>query len=624
MHIAVGAMIGNISGRAAGCNWRAITLFALSGLCAPVPSMAQPTFNPGDQNLQAEPVQEQPAEVSRRVQRLGDVLGEPEWKPELSVPGQAGVLPYTSRLPDEQQQRQLLDLLARLAENPGDEAAAAALDLLLDDVVDQADKAIDDVQLDKAGNLLAIVVTVDPHHAGLDAVRARLVGLGEVAGQLVEARKALEEGRVYQPDNHSAWYYYRSALDQSPDNEAALRGLQVVQQHMIARSMEFAEELDFDSADRLLEEAAFVRDDPEAIQRARLEMDQVRSRRAEQLESNAVLAMDSGDFAGAERALIDLIALGGQEVMINQLRRRLEEARVYGGFQPGQIIRDHFLTQGKWAPDAVILLAGSFLMGSPPFEEGRQENEGPQHRVTFRRGFAIGQKEVSVAQFRMFVDQSGYRTDAERAGESTIYNHFSGRLTRKQGVNWALDYEGKPAGASDPVVHVSWNDAQAYADWLARGTGKAYRLPTEAEFEYALRGGSVTRFWWGDGSPNRVVENLTGEGDTSRSQRSWTVAFSGYTDKHWGPAPVGSFEPNPFGLFDMGGNVGEWTRDCWHDTYIRAPVDGSAWINPGCTDRVIRGGYWASSPEQTRSAFRLFAKAAHHDARIGFRIARDL
>jgi formylglycine-generating enzyme required for sulfatase activity len=121
-----------------------------------------------------------------------------------------------------------------------------------------------------------------------------------------------------------------------------------------------------------------------------------------------------------------------------------------------------------------------------------------------------------------------------------------------------------------------------------------------------------------------VVENLTGSGDVSRSRRSWSVAFENYDDEHWGPAEVGSFKPNPFGLYDIGGNVGEWVRDCWHETYLRAPTDGSAWVNPGCGQRVIRGGYWASSPAQTRAAFRLFARPDHSDARVGFRIARDL
>jgi len=174
------------------------------------------------------------------------------------------------------------------------------------------------------------------------------------------------------------------------------------------------------------------------------------------------------------------------------------------------------------------------------------------------------------------------------------------------------------------VVHVSWRDAQAYVNWLAQGTGKPYRLPSEAEFEYALRGGKSTRYWWGGGAPRRIVENITGEGDISRNHRNWSTSFKGYTDHFWGPAPVGSFEPSPYGLFDIGGNVGEWVMDCWHDTYMRAPVDGSGWVNPGCKLRVIRGGYWASSPEQTRSAFRLSARPDSHDARIGFRVARDL
>jgi formylglycine-generating enzyme required for sulfatase activity len=161
-------------------------------------------------------------------------------------------------------------------------------------------------------------------------------------------------------------------------------------------------------------------------------------------------------------------------------------------------------------------------------------------------------------------------------------------------------------------------------EWLARGTGKSYRLPSEAEFEYALRAGTSTQYWWGDGSPPKPMENLTGEHDISRGRRQWSTYFKGYGDDFWGPAPVASFGANPFGLYDIGGNVGEWVRDCWHDTYLRAPADGSAWVNPGCKLRVVRGGFWASSPDQVRSAFRLSASPDRRDARIGFRIARDL
>jgi formylglycine-generating enzyme required for sulfatase activity len=174
------------------------------------------------------------------------------------------------------------------------------------------------------------------------------------------------------------------------------------------------------------------------------------------------------------------------------------------------------------------------------------------------------------------------------------------------------------------VVHVSWNDATAYVRWLASGTGKPYRLPSESEFEYALRAGRAAVYWWGDGVPPKALENLTGERDVSPRRRQWSTYFEGYEDGYWGPAPVGSFEGNPFGLNDMAGNVGEWVQDCWHDTFMRAPVDGSAWLNPGCRLRTIRGGYWASSPDQARAAYRLSANPDRHDARIGFRIARDL
>jgi formylglycine-generating enzyme required for sulfatase activity len=441
---------------------------------------------------------------------------------------------------------------------------------------------------------------------------------------LAAARQAEDADRIDQPAGDSAWFYYRKALDLDPQNEAAMAGLQRVQRAMVENARFYAKELDFETADRLLDEAALVWDNPQYIEQSRQEMAAFRTDYAAKLEIQAVTAMDAGRFKEAERVLIELVALGGMDSMVNQLRRRMEEARVYGGLKPGQIIRDHFVNQGFWTPDSVIVRAGSGKVGSSAFEEGRRDNEGPEHRVTLRRGFAIGRTEVTVGQFRVFVEKTGYKTDAEKHGESTVYDEHSGRLTAREGINWKMDYEGKRADDNLPVVHVSWNDATAYTKWLSRGTGKPYRLPSEAEFEYALRAGSTSRYWWGDGSPAMVVENLTGDRDTSRGRRQWDAAFENYGDRYWGPAPVASFEPNPFGLQDMGGNVGEWVLDCWHDTYIRAPVDGSAWINPGCAMRVIRGGFWASSPDQARSAFRLSAKPERRDARIGFRIARDL
>jgi formylglycine-generating enzyme required for sulfatase activity len=441
---------------------------------------------------------------------------------------------------------------------------------------------------------------------------------------LAAALKAEQEGRIDQPPGDCAWFHYRSVLDIDPANLAADEGLRRVQDHMIESALQQAREMDYESAERILEDAALVREDPSAIEQASDTIRDIRQQRASELEISAVQAMDSGDFDRAERALVGLIALGDMDTTVAQLRRRMEEARIYGGFKPGQTIRDHFMNRATWTPDSVIVTAGSFVMGSSVFQEGRDENEGPEHRVTFRRGFAIGRTEVTVEQFRTFVEHTGYKTDAEKLGDSMMYDHRSGRLAEGENISWKVDYEGRKSRDDEPVVHVSWNDARAYARWLADGTGKPYRLPSEAEFEYTLRGGHATPYWWGDGAPDRAVENLTGERDVSRSQRQWSTYFEGYSDRYWGPAPVASFEPNPYGVYDIAGNVSEWVMDCWHSTYLRAPTDGSAWLNPGCKLRVVRGGSWASSPDQTRATYRVSAKPSHRDARVGFRIARDL
>lgn len=603
-------------------------LCLVAGLLVSSPFALAQEANLGDvpEAIDIAEVEETKDETSdeRRVQRLGDVVGENEFELELSVPKAPGQLAPDIRLPDEKQQQQLQDLLTQLANNPGDAAAQGRLKVLLDQVIADANTAIDNNDRKSAAERLVVVAAVNPDHPGLAHTQERLGDMNRVEGQLEAARRAMTDNRIDQPDNNSAWFFFRRVLDSSPENIEAQEGLASVQKYIVDRALEEAKAFDFDSAVRSLEDAQLVWDDPQLVEQARDRVEQIKDGRAGVLEESAVKSMDSGEFDAAERYLIDLVALGGQDERINALRRRLEEARIYGGFKPGQIIRDHFMKGGTWAPESVVVLAGSFMMGSTEFDQGRVENEIPEHRVTFRRGFAIGQREVSVAEFRAFVNQTKYRTDAERFGTSTVYDQHSGRLMSMSDVNWQMDYEGNPANPTDPVIHISWNDANAYTEWLARGTGKPYRLPSESEFEYALRGGTTTKYWWGNGSPGTLVENLTGDGDGSRGRRRWSVAFPGYSDKYWGPAPVASFVPNPFGLYDIGGNVAEWVRDCWHDSYVRAPLDGSAWINPGCTDRVIRGGYWASSPENTRSPYRLFAKPDYRDARTGFRIARDL
>jgi formylglycine-generating enzyme required for sulfatase activity len=272
----------------------------------------------------------------------------------------------------------------------------------------------------------------------------------------------------------------------------------------------------------------------------------------------------------------------------------------------------------------VVLPQGEFMMGSRPDEVGHTSYEEPRHRVRFDTGFALSSTEITVGQFNAFVEATGYVTEAEQIGYASVYNERSGRLSRRRGVSWRDGYAGSGTSDREPVVHVSWNDATAYANWLAQETGQLYRLPTEAEFEYAQRAGSESSYWWGEGPPDLVVENMTGDGDRSPHRGTWDVAFPNYDDGYWGPAPVGTFSPNEFLLFDMTGNVQEWVQDCWHDSYVRAPADGSAWVNRGCERRVVRGGFWGGEPKIARSAHRTGLRADQRGSSLGFRVARDL
>jgi formylglycine-generating enzyme required for sulfatase activity len=159
-----------------------------------------------------------------------------------------------------------------------------------------------------------------------------------------------------------------------------------------------------------------------------------------------------------------------------------------------------------------------------------------------------------------------------------------------------------------PVINVSWFDATAYVSWLSRKTGKAYRLLSEAEWEYAARAGSTTAYYWG----NEIgKENVNCNGCGSKWDNIQT-------------SPVGSFAANAFGLFDMSGNVWQWAQDCYHDNYNGAPTDGSAWIGGDCPNRVIRGGSWFSFPQLLRSAGRYWSPDNSRGNLLGFRVGRAI
>lgn len=228
-------------------------------------------------------------------------------------------------------------------------------------------------------------------------------------------------------------------------------------------------------------------------------------------------------------------------------------------------------------PEMVCIPAGKFLMGSKDdlFEQ-------PVHEVIIGYSFEIGKYPVTFDEYDAFA-----------------------KATERQ-----LPSDNGWGRGKRPVINVSWNDAQAYVQWLSKQTGKQYRLPTEAEWEYAARAGTQTRYWWGDdiGKNNAVCDGCGSQWDNKQT------------------APVGSLKANPFGLHDTAGNVWEWTQDCWHENYSSAPADGSAWLEKDggdCGSRVVRGGSWYARPQSLRSADRVGGIADGADYYLGFRIVRD-
>ena len=233
-------------------------------------------------------------------------------------------------------------------------------------------------------------------------------------------------------------------------------------------------------------------------------------------------------------------------------------------------------------PEMVVVQEGAYTMGSPPDEPGRWEDEGPRHRVTIARPFAVGRYEVTFAEW-----------DACR---------------RAGGCSHAPGDEGWGRG-SRPVIHVSWKDAKEYVGWLSEKTGRTYRLLSESEWEYAARAGTDSAYYWGAeaGEGRANCGGCEGRGGGAKT------------------APAGSFPPNGFGLFDMSGNVWEWVEDCGHRDYSGAPSDGSAWLKPGdCRLRMLRGGAWDDAAARVRSAIRYWEFADTRRDVIGFRVARAL
>ena len=243
--------------------------------------------------------------------------------------------------------------------------------------------------------------------------------------------------------------------------------------------------------------------------------------------------------------------------------------------KPGEVFKDC-----SFCPEMVVVPAGSFMMGSPESEKGRNKTEGPQRKVTIAKAFAVGKFEVTFAQW-------------EACRSSGECKHGPGDQ------NWGR--------GNRPVISVSWDDAQQYVKWMSNLTGQSYRLLTEAEWEYAARAGTTTTYSWGN-DVGRNNANCGGCGS------QWDIKQT---------APVGSFKPNAFGLYEMHGNVLEWVQDC-HGDYKDAPTDGTAVPDTPRCARVLRGGSWSYNPRLMRAAVRYGVGRDIQFSDYGFRVARVL
>ena len=260
-------------------------------------------------------------------------------------------------------------------------------------------------------------------------------------------------------------------------------------------------------------------------------------------------------------------------------------------------------------PEMVVLPKGEFQMGN--LDGSGKLEEVPVHTVSVAYRFAVGKYEVTRAEYASFVNSNGYHSgEGCRYLWGSSWGMYSDSSWRDPGVNQT---------DRDAVVCINWDDAKAYATWLSRKTGEKYRLLTESEWEYATRAGTRTSYSFGN-HISAICDH--GNGDPQRMHNGGKSESCDDEFEH--TAPVGSMAANAFGIYDVHGNVWEWTEDCWNDNYVSAPTDGSAWMSGDCRFRVLRGGGWASGTEDLRSAARNRDDKAHRTIYYGFRLARTL
>ncbi len=272
-------------------------------------------------------------------------------------------------------------------------------------------------------------------------------------------------------------------------------------------------------------------------------------------------------------------------------------------------------------PEMVIVPAGEFSMGAAPDEEQLEylhhefRNRSTPQRLVTVRSFSAGRYEVTRYQYQVFIEATGHRSDG-----CFVWNAGDYRMDPAR--NWRNP--GYPQDERHPVSCVSWEDATAYVRWLSARTGKPYRLLSEAEWEYAARGGNAApRFWGVDASQSCSYGNGADRRTLSLVAEAGSWPSIQCDDGHAHTAPVGSYRANSYGLHDMLGNVAEWTADCWNGNYQEAPADGRTWMAGDCFLRAVRGGAWDEGAASLRSAYRVGSPVVIRVYSRGFRVARQ-
>jgi formylglycine-generating enzyme required for sulfatase activity len=320
-------------------------------------------------------------------------------------------------------------------------------------------------------------------------------------------------------------------------------------------------------------------------------------------------AREASGSAGMLRWILAalLLALGSSHTYAQQPAPRNNDLQ---RLAPGTVFRDC-----ARCPELVVIPPGSLTVSAPEIGAEQTGRDQPQRSLAIPNAIGMGKYEVTRAQFARFVRESGHAV----SGGCFVWN--GGKYEQDASKDWR--HPGFAQTDKDPVVCVNWNDAKAYTEWLTKKAGKRYRLPTEAEWEYAARAGSRTPQPWGEKASAACRYANVADASAKRNvpgTASWT--FHACDDKHAYTAPVGSYRPNAYGLYDMMGNVWEWTEECWKEEGLNAPADESVRPSAECGQRVLRGGSWVDSPAFVRYDFRFLIGVGDRDCYMGFRVAR--